>query len=79
MTIPTNQELHAAQDAIRREGPGAQYTIELGLLCLRDPLARGVCQNIAAASGVELGVVIGAFIAGLNLGLHLVEKRQAAA
>lgn len=69
--MPTAEEIAAAQQAIRDGGPGARETVALGVLCIRDPVTRDVCERIAEASGVDLGVIVGAFIAGMNLGLRV--------
>lgn len=80
MRIPTSSDLKHAQEEIRLEGPAAPNTLALGVLCLKEPLTRQVCQQMAVkyremfAPGADLasieGLVQGAFMAGLNLGLR---------
>jgi len=77
MTIPSRRELAEAQASIRADGPVAEATIALSMMCIKEPLTREVVAKIAAVSGVDEGILMGAFIAGLNLGLRVREKAEA--
>jgi hypothetical protein len=79
MVIPTAEQLRAAQEAIRIEGPMAPATLQLGLLCIREPLIREVVRNMILggvefndfSGGQQEGMLLGAVMAGLNLGLRI--------
>jgi len=87
MTAPTRDEIKAGYDAITRDGISARITEELALLALRDPLVSGTVKRILdgaftlrledSLSPLALhGVVMGALIAGLHLGLYIGESRR---
>jgi hypothetical protein len=76
MTIPTRRELAEAQASIRAEGRLSATTIALSMMCIEEPLTMEVVEKIASISGVGVGDLMGAFIAGLDLGLRVREKTE---
>lgn len=58
MTIPTAEEIKAARDAIRADGPMADATIALGLLVAADPILRGYCETLAANAPAAIQMMI---------------------
>lgn len=82
MNRPNTKEIKAARDRIRLKGKGSDDVVWLSMLALKDPECRETTQNIAfaclkllgvpeARAGDALGIINGAFIAGLHLGLEL--------
>lgn len=85
MTPPTQDELQRGYDQIIQDGPNADITIALGMLVLKNPLLAEILERMTKAAfimtsgGEPLGVraaLMGAYISGLHLGLHIGEARN---
>ena len=84
MNYPTPEEIRIAHDAINRDGPASETTIQLCGLVLHDPCLRGIVNRLLPSLGHievrELGAALlaGAIATGLNYGLRIHEQRMAA-
>lgn len=81
MQIPTSEEIRAAHAAIDREGPVADTTAGLSLLAIRDPTLKAIVERWRSAIPANEnalaihGLLVGALISGLNLGVRIGEAR----
>ncbi len=82
MTLPTDDEIRAASKGIDDDGPGAGWTTDLALLCVKHPILRGIVDRMTMHANrrpdllaVEQSVLMGAMVTGLNYGLRIAERR----
>ena len=82
MTYPTADEIRAAHEAIERDGPMANTTLQICALIQRDPILRAIVRRLlgaaAGSSIVDEALILGAIATGLNYGLRIHEQRMAA-
>jgi hypothetical protein len=71
MRVPTSAQIAASHAGILESGPMSEDTMVLMALTMRDPITRRICERMAEHAGIMLPVILGAFVAGLNLGLRV--------
>lgn len=77
MTIPTDEEIRAAYDAIIEDGPMAEATLHLGFLCTKNPVLRQWLDRVTEHTPlVSRASLMAALVAGLNYGLRIGEARS---
>ena len=75
MTLPTDQEMQSAYDAITKDGPAADTTLRLGLFVMRNPQLRQWLDLVHGVSVLDRAVLQSALMTGLNYGLRIAEMR----
>ena len=75
MTIPTDEELRRAYDAIDKDGPGAEWTLRLSMLALKHPVVKRWLDNVTPFTSASRPVIMAALVMGLNFGLRIGEER----
>jgi hypothetical protein len=77
MTLPTNEEMREAREAIDRDGPLAPFTAEICRLVLKSPELRSVVEKLATVEQPDgRALIIAAIATGLNYGLRIAAARQ---
>ena len=95
MTLPTDERIAQALEEIRQRGADADITLSMAVLCRRNREIRELIDTMTDAAGsmkligggpmsaaqrvALMGLVLGAYMAGLNLGLTVETQRGAKA